>query len=88
MEVTWVLKANWWKSGDREAPIKEGHKEALEEHAFERIGHMMEAGYLEGELNNNIYMDDNDPEDGVEYRGYWKVEKSTSDTEGAIFSRQ
>ncbi|MGP9551540.1 MULTISPECIES: hypothetical protein [Halomonas] len=78
METQWILKANWWKSGDREAAIKESHKEALEEHAFARMGEMMEQGYLSGELNDTVRMDDDDPDDGIEYRGHWEVKKSTS----------
>lgn len=77
METVWTIKATWWQAEDRSAEIKTDHKEALEEAAFERIGSMMDQGFLGGELHDNIRMGDEDPEDGIAYAGYWKVEKLT-----------
>lgn len=81
MKTVWTIKTTWWKAEDRNAEIKADHQEALEETAFERVGSMMNQGYLEGELQDNIRMGDDDPEDGVSYTGYWKVEKSTLNIE-------
>ena len=57
--------------------IKNKHKEALEETAQERIFEMIKEGYTSGELNDNIYMTDDDPEDGVEYSGWWEMTTET-----------
>ena len=61
----------WWRDGENE--IKPEHIEALEERADERIAEMMGKGYTSGELYDNIHMTDDDPEDGVEYSGWWDV---------------
>jgi hypothetical protein len=61
----------WRREGDNE--IKPEHVEALEERANERIAEMIGQGYTSGELNDNIRMTDDDPEDGVEYSGWWEV---------------
>lgn len=61
----------WWRDGENE--IKPSHIPALEETAEKRIHEMMGEGYTSGELNDNIYMDDDDPEDGIEYTGWWEV---------------
>jgi len=52
---------------------KPGHIEALEESAWTRIIEMAELGCTSGELNDNIHMTDDDPEDGVEYSGWWEL---------------
>jgi hypothetical protein len=56
--------------------IKPEHVTALEESAEERIAEMMAQGYTCGELNDNIRMTDDDPENGVEYTGWWEVSTS------------
>ena len=53
--------------------IKPEHIPALEEAAETRIAEMMDQGYTSGQLFDNIYMLDDDPEDGVEYQGWWEV---------------
>ena len=62
----------WWNDGD----IKPEHIEALEEHAIEHIYTMTEEGYTCGDLNVNIYMTDDDPDDGVDYSGWWNQFRS------------
>jgi hypothetical protein len=71
IERSKLITYNWWRDGENE--IKPEHVSELEEHAEERIAEMMAEGYLSGELNVNIRMTDDDPEDGVEYSGWWKV---------------
>lgn len=61
----------WWN--DDRSEIKPNHIEALEESAMERITKMMGEGYTAGELNDNIRMDDDDPDDGIPYKGWWEI---------------
>ncbi len=70
MKRTIIISYEWWRGAGEE--IKELHVEALEESADLRIGEMMKEGFTSGELRDNIRMND-DPEDGVEYSGYWSV---------------
>lgn len=53
--------------------IPEAHIEALEESAWERITEMATDGFNSGELNSHIRVNDDDPEDGVHYRGWWAL---------------
>ena len=64
----------WWRS-DKKA-IKPAHVEALEETAMDRIVDQMREGSTSGELNDNIHMTARDPDDGIEYSGYWEFAKS------------
>ena len=72
------IRYRWWRPGKQD--IKPEHVEAMEERADERIRKMMAQGYTSGELNDNIHMTDDDPEDGVEYTGWWEI--STPNAEG------
>ena len=69
-----TITYRWWRS-DRKKAIKPAHVEALEETAEDRIQEMMGRGCREGELSDSIHMTHRDPADGVEYDGYWQVEK-------------
>jgi len=71
MKRSKVITYRWWRSNKQE--IKPEHVEALEETADARITEMMKDGFTSGELNDNIHMTDDDPEDGIEYTGYWEV---------------
>lgn len=64
----------WWRPGKK--LVKPEHVEALEEAAMDRIREQMAEGCTSGELNDNIRMTDDDPEDGVEYSGHWEVQKT------------
>jgi hypothetical protein len=55
--------------------IPSAHIEELEEVAHRRIFEMIQKGYHSGELFENISLTDDDPEDGVEYSGWWDVEE-------------
>lgn len=68
-----TITYRWWRPGLYEKIIP-AHVPALEENAENRIGEMMAQGHTSGDLSDNIVMTDDDPEDGVEYRGWWKVE--------------
>ena len=71
IERSRTVAYRWWRDGENE--IKPEHIEALEESAEGRIAEMTGQGYSSGELKDNIRMTDDDPEDGVEYTGWWEV---------------
>lgn len=73
LDVTINIDYSWWRSGGSE--IKPEHLDALRESAESRIFNKMNEGFVSGELNDNIRMTDDDPENGVEYRGWWNVDK-------------
>jgi len=62
----------WWR---HDGEIKKEHIEALEEAAMERILKCMEEGFHSGELVDNIFMTNDDPEDGIDYDGWWEIQK-------------
>jgi hypothetical protein len=68
-----TITYRWWNENE----VKPNHVEALEESAWTRIIEMANQGYTSGELNDNIHMD-NDPEDGVEYSGWWEMSREKS----------
>ena len=61
-----------WERPDG-ADIPEGHIEALDESAWERIVEMAADGFSSGELFDHIRVTDKDPEKGVRYRGWWNL---------------
>ncbi|KXS54998.1 MAG: hypothetical protein AWU57_594 [Marinobacter sp. T13-3] len=67
MKVTVEMDWNTDETTPRE------HEEALQESGVERALKMINEGYTQGELIDNIHMLDTDPEDGVEYRGWWTL---------------
>ena len=59
--------------------IIEDHIEALDESAQDSVIAMMKDGYVSGELNDNIFMNDSDienGEEGISYRGWWSITRS------------
>jgi hypothetical protein len=69
------ISYRWWRE---EGEIKSEHIPALEERADERIAEMLKEGYTNGELNDHIRMTDDDPEDGVEYIGWWELHTTST----------
>lgn len=69
MECSKKITYRWWY----EEEIKEEHIEPLDESAEARIAEMLSEGYTSGELFDNIRMSEDDPKDGIEYRGWWEV---------------
>jgi hypothetical protein len=67
-----TITYRWWRS-DSTSDIDQKHIEALEEAAEARIREMTGEGYRAGELSDNVRMTDDDPEDGVEYSGWWEI---------------
>ena len=72
MKRTIEIVYRWWRDGGKK--VKASHVEALEERAQDRIFAMVAEGYRSGELYDNIHMTDRDPEDGIEYSGWWELE--------------
>ncbi|KXS55055.1 MAG: hypothetical protein AWU57_558 [Marinobacter sp. T13-3] len=60
-----------WNTEGMDLPA--GHEDALKESGIERALSMANEGYVQGELNDNIHMNDDDPEEGVEYHGWWSL---------------
>jgi hypothetical protein len=80
IERSKLITYRWWRDGKKE--IKPEHVPALEERADEIIAEMMAQGLNCGELNDNIHMTDDDPEDGVEYSGWWAVSMPNDAAQG------
>lgn len=78
LEIKKVVTIRWWRSTGEVLPE---HAEALEEAGWKRANEMAAEGYTSGELNENIRMTDNDPEDGVEYRGWWEMDSVNTSKE-------
>lgn len=66
-----VVKYEWWR--EDQGGIDPRHMGALEERAEDVIFEEMAAGRRSGVLEDNIYMLDSDPEDGVAYSGSWEI---------------
>ena len=64
-----------WNLSDFDDNVKPEVIEALEESAVEKIMKMIGEGYYQGELNDNMRLFDDDPEDGFNYYGWWSVKK-------------
>jgi hypothetical protein len=73
IERSLVITYRWWRDDGQD--VKPDHVTALEESADSRIAMMMSEGYLAGELTVSICMTDDDPDDGVEYSGWWETSK-------------
>jgi hypothetical protein len=69
-----VIKYHWTCNEGIEIP--EGHKEALEEDALNRIFEMVSQGNWEGELSTSVrygkdVIPEEDEDDGLNYSGWW-----------------
>ncbi len=69
-----VITYDWFS--DNGGEIKPHHVEALEESAQTRITYMTNDGYTSGNLTDNIFMNDDDienGEEGIAYSGQWEL---------------
>lgn len=71
LEVNKTIIYRWWRKDGEDIDSK--HQEALEESADKRINEMILEGYTSGELSDNIRMLNKDPQDGIEYSGWWEL---------------
>jgi len=72
-EASQKFELEWNMSAFDNREIKQSHLDALKESAMERITECLKEGYVSGELIDNIHMDDEDGEDGIEYSGWWMI---------------
>lgn len=75
------LNYEWWNAQDPKKEIPNKYKEALKETAEDHIFEMVGKGYTEGDLIDHIHFNDEDGEDGVEYRGSWSLRSETGSGE-------
>jgi len=75
MQKKITITYSWWNA-ERTA-IPANVREALEESAMDRITNQMKDGYTCGTLSDNVRMNDNDPEDGIDYQGFWVMTTET-----------
>lgn len=67
------IKIEYWWREETNKHIPKNHRDALHETAQERIYDMLKEGYTSGELQDNVFMNDSDTEDGVSYFGWWEI---------------
>ena len=77
----YTITYRWWNN-DLES-ISPEHQAALDEFAEERIAEGLRHEYTSGELNYTAHRLDTDPEDGIEYQGWW--EKKQTELEHVSF---
>jgi len=75
MQKKIIITYSWWNA--ERTPIPANVQEALEESAMDRITNQMKDGYTSGTLSDNVRMNDNDPEDGIDYQGFWGMTTET-----------
>lgn len=76
MNSRFVIEYRWTRADGKDIP--EDHVEALEESAWDRAVEMAEDGYTSGDLNDYIRMSEDDPDEGVHYRGWWELKRADS----------
>jgi hypothetical protein len=71
------ITTEWWNNENPKLEIKTSHREVLEEEGINRVVEMMKDGYTSGELNHNLCLDRNDPDEGIDYSGFWSLRTKT-----------
>ncbi len=72
-----LIEMDWWAEEGGSEPKVE-HRDALVESGVSQVFPLLEEGYREGIMADHVRMTDDDPEDGVAYRGYWKISEATA----------
>lgn len=70
-----------WNAANPKAEIDSNTVDFLQEVTLERVTSMIQGGYTSGDLSEHIRLDENDPEDGIHYRGAWKLEEINQEDE-------
>lgn len=71
------ISYEWRELNGGSTNIQENHVQALHESAEEQIREAFDKrDCYGGQLKDNVHMNDDDPEDGIDYFGSWKVEIS------------
>lgn len=73
-QLEYAITFKWWNDSKE---IPETHISELEENALARISHMIQKGYIAGELSATIlnHLEGNE----VEYRGSWEYRTVTKE---------
>ena len=72
-----IIEMEWWTTEDQSEP-KQEHREALVETAMEQVPSLVVEGYREGVMTDNVLMAGEDGDEGVSYRGYWRISEVTN----------
>lgn len=68
-----LINYHWWVAKTPAEPVRNDHREALEETAQTQIGGLLGQGETRGALADNIRLDEADGEEGIAYAGQWWV---------------
>jgi len=63
----------WWRREVGTEEIQDNHIEALYESATARASEMIAEGFTSGELHDNVRMQEDESDEGVQYSGWWAV---------------
>jgi len=75
--MDYTIDIKWWSDEVSDSEIQHGrYHEHLIESGFAKAVEMIKEGFVEGELSDNIRAFISDPEDGVNFSGYWKLKKN------------
>ena len=69
------LTIKYWIKTTAGAEPKPAHVYLLQESCLNRVTEALREGYTSGELLESVRTEDTDPGGGVEYRGWWEVNK-------------
>lgn len=80
MEKTFAITISWWPSSDRQAAVPAEYQDALSGSGFDRAVSMAAEGFTSGELNDCVRLGvEGEPEDGVDFSGWWSVKEEDGD---------
>lgn len=75
MIVDMNVEFQWWRPSDSAEPeakkVLKRHEDDLKKAAKTEIFSKLQAGVTQGELTANLCVSNEDPNEGVDYRGYW-----------------
>ena len=71
MKAKIIINIEWHRVDKKLIPAD--HVDALMETAEEHIFDQLLSGWTAGWMEDNIHMLDSDPEEGVEYSGFWSM---------------
>ncbi|MHA1972812.1 MAG: hypothetical protein ACTSW1_07460 [Candidatus Hodarchaeales archaeon] len=71
-EVKQTITYRWWKPDRSE--IKTSHIEELDEVAEKRIAELRTEGCTSGDLIANLCLSNEDPNEGIDYNGWWEID--------------
>lgn len=82
MKKSLTLTIKWWMTdtnGNR-SDVPAEYEDALTESGYDHAFQMLAGGFTSGELLDNVHLGlDGEPEDGIEFQGWWEVEHHSVD---------